>query len=167
LELREDRVEGAVAGQPGPIGITLTIDGDARSRRLVNALSVNFTSEGRSEISLFWGSRYVSEKFGDQDIGGWSNVVGADLRFDLSDSVDVGVAGTVRGGLGGRSFAWSAGPSFGFTPFENGWLSVGWNLAGFHDRDFEEARYTRSGPYVTMRFKFDQLTLQSLGLGDR
>ncbi|HLL30556.1 MAG TPA: hypothetical protein VK403_06135, partial [Allosphingosinicella sp.] len=81
--------------------------------------------------------------------------------------IDVGFAATVRGGLGGDSFAWSAGPSLGLTPFENGWLSIGWNLAGFHDRDFEEARYTRSGPYVTMRFKFDQLTLQSLGLGGR
>jgi uncharacterized repeat protein (TIGR01451 family) len=166
FELREDRVTGAVAGRPGPIGIPLTISGDASSRRLVNALSVNRT-DGRSEISVFWGSRYVSEKFGDQDVGGWSNVVGADFRFDLSDTIDVGFAGTVRGGLDGDSFAWSAGPSLGFTPFENGWLSVGWNLAGFHDRDFEEARYTRSGPYVTMRFKFDQLTLQSLGLGGR
>ena len=35
------------------------------------------------------------------------------------------------------------------------------------DRDFEDARYTRSGPYVTMRLKFDQLSLQSLGLGGR
>ena len=166
FELREDKVAGAVAGQPGPIGIPLTISGNARSLRLVNSLSVNH-STGRSEISAFWGSRYVSEKFGDQDIGGWSNVVGADFRFDLSDTIDVGFAGTVRGGLGGDSFAWSAGPSIGFTPFENGWLSVGWNFAGFHDRDFEEARYTRSGPYVTMRFKFDQLTLQSLGLGGR
>ena len=167
LELREDRVAGAVAGQAGPIGIPLTVSGDARSRRLVSALSVNYSADGRSEISVFWGSRYVSERFGDQDIGGWSNVVGADFRFDLGDTVDVGFAGTVRGGLDGDSFAWSAGPSLGFTPFENGWLSVGWNLAGFHDRDFEDARYTRSGPYVTMRFKFDQLTLQSLGLGDR
>jgi uncharacterized repeat protein (TIGR01451 family) len=166
FELREDRVTGAVAGRPGPIGIPLTISGDASSRRLVNSLSVNH-STGRSELSFFWGSRYVSEKFGDQDVGGWSNVVGADFRFDLSDKIDVGVAGTVRGGLDGDSFAWSAGPSLGFTPFENGWVSVGWNLAGFHDRDFEEARYTRSGPYVTMRFKFDQLTLQSLGLGGR
>ncbi|MGZ8284449.1 MAG: hypothetical protein ACXWUQ_02345 [Allosphingosinicella sp.] len=166
FELREDRVTGAVAGRPGPIGIPLTISGDARSLRLVNALSVNRTS-GRSEISVFWGSRYVSEKFGDQDVGGWSNVVGADFRFDLSDTIDFGFAGTLRGGLDGDSFAWSAGPSLGFTPFENGWLSVGWNLAGFHDRDFEEARYTRSGPYVTMRFKFDQLSLQSLGLGRR
>ncbi len=172
LELREDRVTGAVAGRPGPIGIPLAISGDARSRRLVNALSINYSAEGgqspgRSEISLFWGSRYVSEKFGDQDIGGWSNVVGADFRFDLSETIDVGFAGTVRGGLDGDSFAWSAGPSLGFTPFENGWVSIGWNLAGFRDRDFEEARYTRSGPYVTMRFKFDQLSLESLGIARR
>jgi uncharacterized repeat protein (TIGR01451 family) len=166
FELREDRVTGAVAGRPGPIGIPLTISGDARSRRLVNSLSLNRIT-GRSEISLFWGSRYVSETFGDQDVGGWSNVVGADFRFDLGDTIDIGIAGTVRGGLGGDSAAWSAGPSLGFTPFENGWVSIGWNVAGFHDRDFEEARYTRSGPYVTMRFKFDQLTLQSLGLGGR
>lgn len=172
FELREDRVTGAVAGQAGPIGIPLTISGDARSRRLVNALSINYSSKGaqssgRSEISLFWGSRYVSEKFGNEDIGGWSNVVGADFRFDLSDTIDVGFAGSVRGGLDGDSFAWSAGPSLGFTPFDNGWLSIGWNLAGFHDRDFEEARYTRSGPYVTMRFKFDQLSLENLGIGRR
>jgi uncharacterized repeat protein (TIGR01451 family) len=166
FELREDRVTGAVAGRPGPIGIPLTISGDARSRRLINSFSVNRTS-GRSEISVFWGSRYVSETFADQDVGGWSNVVGADFRFDLSGTIDLGIAGTVRGGLGGDSAAWSAGPSLGFTPFENGWVSIGWNLAGFHDRDFEEARYTRSGPYATMRFKFDQLTLQSLGLGGR
>jgi uncharacterized repeat protein (TIGR01451 family) len=166
FELREDRVTGAVAGRPGPIGIPLTISGDARSRRLVNSLSVN-RSSGRSEISVFWGSRYVSETFGDQDVGGWSNVVGADFRFDLSDTIDFGIAGTVRAGLGGDGAAWSAGPSLGFTPFENGWVSIGWNVAGFRDRDFEEARYTRSGPYVTMRFKFDQLTLQSLGLGGR
>jgi uncharacterized repeat protein (TIGR01451 family) len=167
LELREDRVAGAVAGRPGPIGIPSTLTGDARSRRAVNSLSVNYTAEGGSEISLFWGSKYVSERFGDQDVGGFSNTLGADFRFDLSDTIDVGVAGTVRAGLDGRAFAWSAGPSLGFTPFENGWMSVGWNLAGFHDRDFEEARYTRSGPYVTMRFKFDQLSLQSLGLGRR
>ena len=42
---------------------------------------------------------------------------------------------------------------------------VGWNVVGFHDRDFSEDRYTRSGPYVTMRLKFDQLSLAGLGLG--
>jgi hypothetical protein len=174
LELREDAVAGAVAGQPGPGGLTLAVTGDARSRRMVNALSINFSPNGgmgewldRSEASLFWGSRYVAERFGADDLEGWSNVVGADLRFDLSDSFDIGFAGTVRHGLGARAFAYSGGPSIGFSPVENGWMSVGWNITGFDDRDFEEARYTRAGPYVTMRFKFDQLSLQSLGLERR
>jgi uncharacterized repeat protein (TIGR01451 family) len=172
LELRDDRVSGAVAGVPGPLGIPLDVTGDARSRRMVNALSINFSSDaarglGRTEISIFWGSRYVSERLGDADIKGWSNVVGADIRFDLSDTIDLGLAGTVREGTGGRSRSWSAGPSLGLAPFENGWMSIGWNLVGFHDRDFEDARYTRNGPYVTMRFKFDQLSLQGLGLGRR
>jgi uncharacterized repeat protein (TIGR01451 family) len=167
FELRDDRIKGAVAGVPGPLGTPLTVSGDARSRRLVNSLSLNYSPGDRQEFALFWGSRYVSERVGADDLGGWSNVVGADARFDLSDTIDVGVAGTVRAGLGGRSFAWSAGPTVGIRPFENGWLSIGWNVAGFHDRDFEDARYTRSGPYVTMRFKFDQLSLQALGLGRR
>jgi hypothetical protein len=174
LELREDAVAGAVAGQPGPGGPSLLVTGNARSRRMVNALSINYSPNGgmgewldRSEVSLFWGSRYVADRFGADDIEGWSNAVGADLRFDLSETFDFGFAGTVRHGLAARAIAYSGGPSIGFSPVENGWMSVGWNIAGFEDLDFEESRYTRAGPYVTMRFKFDQLSLQALGLGRR
>ncbi|HEY0445850.1 MAG TPA: hypothetical protein VGD19_05290 [Allosphingosinicella sp.] len=168
LELREDRVTGAVAGEPGPIGTPLTVTGDARSRRVVNSLSINWTPQSRlGEVSLFWGSRYVSDKYGEDDVKGWSNVVGADVRFSLSDAIEVGASGTVRQGTGGRFLSYSGGPSIGIKPFENGWMTVGWNIRGFSDRDFEENRYTRSGPYVTMRMKFDQLSLAGLGLGRR
>ncbi|HEY0044937.1 MAG TPA: hypothetical protein VGB62_10350 [Allosphingosinicella sp.] len=174
LELREDRVTGAVAGQPDPIGAPLALTGNARSRRMVNALSINFSSDGsdqgrtgRSEISLFWGTRYVDDQYGKDDVGGWSNLVGLDARFDLGDRVDIGIAGTARHGIGARAIGWSAGPSVGITPFANTWLSVGWNVVGFHDKNFSQDRYTRSGPYLTMRIKFDQLSLQGLGLGRR
>jgi uncharacterized repeat protein (TIGR01451 family) len=170
LEVREEAVRGAVAGVPGPIGVPLLVSGNARSRRVVNSFSINWSPNGadgewldRTEIALFWGSRYVSDKFGADDISGWSNLVGADLRFDLGDTIDIGAAGTVRQGANGRTAAYSGGPSIGIKPFTNGWLSIGWNVVGFHDRDFEESRYTRSGPYVTMRLKFDQLSLQQLG----
>ncbi|HYI48472.1 MAG TPA: hypothetical protein VEX35_08415 [Allosphingosinicella sp.] len=174
FELREDMVRGAVAGVPGPVGSPFTITGDARSRRIVNSLAVNYSPYGgedryfgRTELSLFWGTRYVSERVSGDDIKGWSNVVGADIRFDLNNIVQVGAAGTVRQGVGGRSYSFSGGPSVGIRPFENGWLTVGWNVVGFHDRDFQEDRYTRSGPYVTMRIKFDQFSLAGLGLGRR
>src|SRR5690606_18137234 len=109
-------------------------------------------------------SRYVSDRYDEDDIKGWSNVVGLDLRFDITSMIDIGGSASVRQGIGARSYAYSIGPNIGIAPFENGWILLGWNVAGYHDRDFEEARYTRSGPYVTMRLKFDQLTAQQLGL---
>lgn len=171
LELREDSVTGAVSGLPAPVGGPFTVTGDARSRRIINSLSVNWSPASGTgawldgtEVSLFWGSRYVSDRYDEDDIKGWSNVVGLDLRFDITSMIDIGGSASVRQGIGARSYAYSIGPNIGIAPFENGWILLGWNVAGYHDRDFEEARYTRSGPYVTMRLKFDQLTAQQLGL---
>lgn len=168
LDLREDRVTGAVSGRPDPIGAPFTISGNARSRRVVNSLSINYAPTAGTEISVFWGARYVGSKIGTSgDVAGWSNLIGADIHFDLGKSVDVSVAASVREGDGGRTLSYAVGPSIGLKPFDNGWISIGWNLVGFHDRDFEQNRYTRAGPYVTMRLKFDQLSLARLGIGRR
>jgi uncharacterized repeat protein (TIGR01451 family) len=167
-EFRYDAVRGAVAGLPGPIGgAPLNIDGDAQSRRIVNSLSVNYTpidEDGgrfieRGEYAFFWGTRYVFDKFGQDDVEGWSNVVGADMKFDLSDVADIGAAGTVRIGTGGKNIAYSGGPVLTVTPFKNANISLGYNIVGFEDRDFEDSRYTRSGPFITLKLKFDQESL--------
>ncbi|MEO1044896.1 MAG: hypothetical protein AAFX04_05600 [Pseudomonadota bacterium] len=169
IEFREDSVRDAVAGQAGPVGgALLMVNGDVTSRRVINSLSINYTpidnNRGafieRGEYGFFWGTRYVFDRFGPDDVEGWSNVVGADFRFDLSDTIDAGAAGTVRIGTDADSIAWAGGPTVGITPFENGYISVGYNFVGFEDRDFEDSRYTRSGPFITFRLKFDQ---QSLG----
>jgi uncharacterized repeat protein (TIGR01451 family) len=167
-ELRYDAVRDAVAGTQGPVGgALLNIDGDAKSRRVINSLSVNYTpvdeDEGsfieRGEYTLFWGTRYATDRFGQDDVKGWSNVIGADLKFDLSDVADIGAAGTVRIGSNGKNIAYSGGPVLTVTPFKNANISMGYNVVGFEDRDFEEARYTRSGPFITLKLKFDQTSL--------
>lgn len=177
FELREDKVVNAVFGQPGPIGgAPLTVDGDVNSKRIINSFSLNWSPTqkredgaylGRSEISAFWGTRYVFDRFGADDLKGWSNVFGADMRWDLSQTLDVGLAGTIRQNPGGRSYSYSGGPMVGISPMKNTYISVGYNVVGFHDRDFEDSRYTRSGPFVTLRLKFDQDSLGALGLGRR
>lgn len=175
LELRYDSVRNAVFGQAGPIGgAALTIDGDARSRRVINSLSVNYTPKGRDddklgsnegnyfergEYTLFWGTRYASEKIGRDDVQGWSNVIGGDFRFDLSKIADFGVQGTVRIGTGGDNVAYSGGPVLTVAPVKNANVSIGYNIVGFSDRDFEKSRYTRSGPFITFKLKFDQESL--------
>ena len=167
LEFKSDSITGAVIGAPGPIGgAPVLVDGDALSRRAINSLSLNYAPTG-GEYALFWGTRYVFDRFGADDVEGWSNIVGADLRFDLSDTIAVGAQGTIRQGAGARSFAWSAGPNVTLTPMKNSAITLGYNAIGFHDRDFEDARYTRSGPFVTLKLKFDQTSLAGLGLGRR
>jgi hypothetical protein len=167
-EFRYDAVRDAVAGEAGPIGgAPLNIDGDAKSRRVINSLSVNYTpideQDGsfieRGEYAFFWGTRYSTDRFGQDDVKGWSNVFGADLKFDLSDVADIGAAGTVRIGTNGKNIAYSGGPVLTVTPFQNANISLGYNVVGFEDRDFEESRYTRSGPFVTFKLKFDQNSL--------
>lgn len=176
LELRSDRVTGAQLGQTGPIGgAALTISGNASSKRVINSFAINWSPTGkhqgqeldRSEFSLFWGARYVFDKIGQDQLKGLSNVIGADIRFDLSKRFDLGIKGTARINPNGSSVSYSGGPAIGISPFENGYISVGYNVVGFHDRDFQEARYTNSGPFVTLRLKFDQNSLAALGLGRR
>lgn len=167
-EFRYDAVRGAVAGDLGPVGSALlNVNGDATSRRIINSFSANLTPVrqngdsfvARGEYALFWGTRYATDRFGIDDIQGWSNVLGGDFKFDISNVADIGFAGTVRIGSRGDNIAYAVGPVMTVAPFANANISIGYNIIGFEDRDFELARYSRSGPFLTFKIKFDQTTL--------
>lgn len=85
-------------------------------------------------------------------------LVGVEYRHDVTDQLDLGVHGAMmhsaRAGTAG-----SFGLSAGFTPFENGWISFGYNFTGFRDADFSAQGYTDKGAFLQFRFKFDQNTL--------
>ena len=42
------------------------------------------------------------------------------------------------------------------------WLSVGYNVKGFHDSDFAQARYTAHGPFLRFSIKADQHFLKEI-----
>jgi hypothetical protein len=168
LEIRRDAVTGALPGSTDALGNPLTVVGDARSLRVINSLTVNYSSaDNRYEASVFWGTRYVSDRFGTDDIVGWSNILAGDARMSIGHAVEIGAAATVRYGVASRSAAYSVGPQLSLRPAPNMWLAIGYNLSGYRDRDFAADRFTRSGAYATLRFKFDELTFESLGLGRR
>jgi hypothetical protein len=172
LEFRLDQVTGgageAILGQD-----TLAATGDASSRRLVNNFVLNYTSDAwetedgtgnvfdlnqRSELSLYYGSRYVLDSFDGDDYAGYSDLVGVEWRYDLGPRLDIGIRSSVMHSWSQKTFAWAIGPSIGFSPFTNAWVSVGYNFRGFHDRDFEQSHFTAEGAYLIFRMKFDQRT---------
>ena len=82
-----------------------------------------------------------------------------EIRKDIGAHVDVGFAGSMQHAWKDGAKSFSFGPSVGVSPAQNVWITAGYNVSGYRDRDFEDDRYTRQGPYVTMRMKFDQLSL--------
>ena len=172
----EDNVTNAVAGAAGPVaGSTLTVTGDAHSRRAVGSLSIDWAPRGRdakgyfqrSEVSLFLGARYVVDRIDSYDIAGLSTMAGIDARIGLGDKVEMAVSATMRAGPGMRSIAYAYGPSIGVRPARDMLVTVGWNVRGFDDRDFAGARTTRAGPFVALKIKFDQRSFAFLGLDRR
>lgn len=132
-----------------------------RSTKLVNNVAMNTLMSDRWQLSTNWGTKYVKAEIGDQNLSNWTNLVGAETRYDVTEKIDLGLRGTVMTGEDtGTSYSW--GPSVGVSPVDNVWISAGYNVVGFRDDDFEAAEYTRKGVYLQMRVKFDQNTASGL-----
>jgi hypothetical protein len=173
LEYRSDMVQNAVEGETGPAGRSaFTVNGDAQSKRLILSVSSNWTplkgpAAQRTEIGLFAGIRQSLDEYDGFDLKGTTLMGGADVRVGITEKVDIGGRATIRANVSEGSYSFAVGPEIGFTPADNMLLSVGYNLVGFRDHDFSAARSTDKGFFATFRMKFDNGTLDLLGLGRR
>ncbi len=112
----------------------------------------------RSQFPVFYGVKYKMDTFDGMRCSGDTDLVGHDARLYINSSFEIGAQSDSLNSRSTRCHAYSSGPSIGFSPVTNGWISVGYNVRGFTDRDFDAARYTAQGIYLQMRFKFDQNT---------
>ncbi|WP_267378151.1 MULTISPECIES: hypothetical protein [unclassified Sphingomonas] len=163
LELRHERADAGLT-DTNLLGVSAGGVGDQVTTRAINNLAIDYRSgaEGARhalEVTVYYGAKYIAGRFADDAYTGFVDVTGFELRRDIGRRFDLGVAGSVQHGWSAGAFSFSGGPSAGVSPAPNVWISAGYNVAGYRDRDFEADRYTRAGPYVTMRLKFDQASL--------
>ncbi|KSB87750.1 hypothetical protein AS593_00545 [Caulobacter vibrioides] len=163
LVLRQETARDTAA-QTDLSGYTPLAIEDGSARRVINNLSVNYDGDsdrgrGGLQASAYLGLKYVSSTFGADTYTGAAQILGAEARYDLGRRIDIGFAAALRHVGATRDLDYAFGPSIGVSPADNTWISLGWNVKGFADRDFEENRYTRQGAYLTVRFKFDQFSL--------
>lgn len=129
---------------------------NTENRRIVNNLSANFKMDNKTQISLFYGAKYALDSIDGTDYSGYTDLIGIEGRYDLTKKWDIGIRGSVLHSWNASQINYSAGPSVGYNVIKNAWISLGYNLAGFTDKDFSASNYTAQGPYVRFRFKFDQ-----------
>ena len=178
LEFRSDRISGVTAATgigtgAATDGTALTVDGNARSRRIVASFSGNWAPNGRvdgqmvqrTELGVFVAARHNLDRYQGFDLAGTTVLGGVDARIGIGKRIEVGGSATVRRSLSDGTTSYAIGPQIGIVPADNVMVVIGYNLKGFRDRDFAAARNTTKGVFATMRVKFDSNSLAALGIG--
>ncbi len=130
------------------------------SWRVVDNFLVNFRPRKELQISAGYGAKYGRTVEAGGSSQGYTDELGVTVRYDVTEFLDLGARASVLHVWGTQEIAWSGGPEVGVSPATNVWLSLGVNVAGYEDHDFSASGYQSRGPYLRLRFKFDQQSVR-------
>ena len=113
-----------------------------------------------TQFSFQYAAKFVRSNYSDTDYTGFTDLLGIGMRRDVDPEWDWGVQASALHTWKSKVVKYGLGADVGHRVAKNAWLSIGYNLIGFHDADFTEARYTAQGPYLKFRIKVDQDSLK-------
>lgn len=113
-------------------------------------------------INLRYGLKYDRAILKTGKVDDWLHLLGAEYRRDLTKYLDFGLHSSFMYAQRSKRTLYSQGVSLGVTPFDNGWISIGYNIKGFNDAEFSKLGYTDKGPFIQFRMKFDSTSLRGL-----
>jgi hypothetical protein len=141
---------------------TSSTGSEQRSWRLINNFNANRRLDASSQLSLQYAFKYVRSEFGALDFTGYTDLIGVDFRKGFRDKWDAGIHTSTWHSWRSKVINYGLGVDVGYNVLENLWLTLGYNVVGFHDADFTAARYTAQGPYLRISIKADQQTLKDI-----
>jgi uncharacterized repeat protein (TIGR01451 family) len=138
-------------------------------RRTVHAISTNADTRPSRKWTL---SGQHAAKWVDEGVAGGpgrevSQLVSGRVGYDLARRWDVGALGSLQWGDRAVGRHTAIGGEIGFLLRDNVWLSGGYNVTGFLDRDLSSITTTARGAFVRMRMKFDEDLFRREGPGTR
>ena len=128
------------------------------SGRRVAIISAHMNQQVNARLAL--SGRVAAKWARDQSLGLFSRyhteLLAARATYDIAPRWDAGVQASALIGAAGRARQLGLGAEVGTLLSENLWLSLGWNVFGFTDRDLTAQDNTQRGAYLRLRFKFDE-----------
>ncbi|MBQ2263076.1 MAG: hypothetical protein II336_17155 [Loktanella sp.] len=168
---RQDlRLQASAAHRAGPRDPITLLQAELRQRSQgeidsLTAISSVYRSQYLSDtafLNLRLGVKYDQAELRTGVVDDVLTLIGAEYRRDLTGLVDIGFHGSAMYAARSGRTSQSLGVSLGLTPFENGWLSVGYNFIGFDDPDFSALGHTDKGAFAQFRLKFDADSLRGM-----
>ncbi|MGC3982394.1 MAG: SdrD B-like domain-containing protein [Steroidobacteraceae bacterium] len=134
---------------------------EAALRRNAHIVSghINYQPTQAWTLSGQYAAKLVTETTSYLRMHSNAQLIGGRVTRDLGKRWDVGVATRVLFSDGFSANQSATGIEAGFLVRENLWISTGFNVTGFHDRDLSADEYTDRGAYLRLRYKFDETLL--------
>ena len=127
-------------------------------KRALNIASIHANYQPQRAVVM--SARY-STKFVDEDSLGIASkssghLVSGRITYDITSKWDIGLVASLHGDGGFANRKMGLGLEAGYLLQENLWLSAGFNLFGFKDKDLAGQDFTDKGFYLRLRYKFDE-----------
>jgi large repetitive protein len=104
-------------------------------------------------------SKWVRETALGQTSAENTQLVAARVTHDLDAAWDLSLHAAVLARGNASALQYGLGTEAGYLLSKNLWLSGGYNLFGYHDRDLAGQDHTQPGVFLRLRFKFDENSL--------
>ncbi len=128
------------------------------SGRRVAIVSAHINEQVNTRLAL--AGRVAAKWARDQSVGLFNRyhtkLLAARATYDIASRWDAGIQASALIGAGNRARQFGLGVEVGTLMSENLWLSWGWNVFGFTDRDLTAQDHAQRGLYLRLRFKFDE-----------
>ncbi|MCX5852546.1 MAG: hypothetical protein NT072_10925 [Deltaproteobacteria bacterium] len=105
--------------------------------------------------------KYAGKFVKDNDFDSYTDLVSARILYDITDRFDIGAEYGIMTSYRIKTISQGGSAEVGCRVIENLWLSLGYGFNTF-DEDLTGDYYRGEGPYLKLRFKFDENTLGML-----
>jgi hypothetical protein len=127
-------------------------------KKLLSNFHANYTWADNSQFSVHHGVKKVFQILDAGEYAGVTHFVSAEARASLGAHWDIGANAFAAYSNNAHVSSHGLGASVGVKLADSAWISLGYNLSGLRDGQFNDAAYTAKGWFLRLRWRFDQDT---------
>ena len=136
--------------------VTDPVTGDSGHRVAVVSAHASQQLNAQTQLSARVAAKWARDRSLGLDSRETTQLLSARATHDIAPRWDLGLQTAALIGASGHARQFGLGVEAGHMLADNLWVSVGWNVFGFTDRDLTAQDNTRRGFYIRLRFKFDE-----------
>lgn len=116
----------------------------------------NYQFSEKSIGTLTLSGKYIEENLEKISSNYLAYLLATNYSFDITKRIDLNLNGVIYGDENFNDNKYGVGAEIGVRVQDNLWISVGYNVTGFIDKDFDQHGYYRQGVYLRFRINFDE-----------